>query len=53
MKKIIINSLLNADKNGVTRFLKNEFSRKKANFMIKHGEWLHDGNENRYVLLHG
>ena len=53
MKKIIIKSLLNADKNGVTRFLKNEFSRKKSDFLIKHGEWLHNGNENRYVLLHG
>ena len=31
--------------------MKDQFGQKKAKFIIKNGEWLHKGNENRYVLL--
>ena len=31
--------------------MKDQFGQKKAKFIIKNGEWLHKGNENRYVFL--
>ena len=31
--------------------MRDQFGLKKAKFIIKNGEWLHKGNENRYVLL--
>jgi len=32
-------------------FLQKEFLPKKSDFLIKHGEWLHKGNNNRFVLV--
>ena len=32
-------------------FLQREFSPRKAEFLINHGEWLHQGNKNRFALV--
>ncbi len=46
--------LLNAsqiDPTQLTSFLERFFGSTKANFLREHGEWLHGGQENRWVLL--
>ena len=46
-----IKSIQNLDKEEVDGFLRKEFPNKKAAFLINYGEWLHRGNENRFVLV--
>ncbi len=39
------------DKDQLDAFLQRTFGSHKADFLREHGEWLHGGNENRWVLL--
>ena len=51
MTQPTIKSIQNLSKEEVDGFLRKEFPIKKAAFLINHGEWLHRGNENRFVLV--
>ena len=44
-------SLKKVLKNKVNQFFIDNFSQKKAQFLIDHGEWLCKGNENRFALM--
>ena len=44
-------SLKSVSVDRVNIFLKKQFEPSKARFLIKHGEWLHKGNGNRFVLV--
>lgn len=49
-EKAKIIPVCDVDKNLVYNFLQINFSHKKAEFLINHGEWLHKGNQNRFIL---
>ena len=51
MSKPKIFSLKSVSVDKVNFFLKKQFEPLKARFLIKHGEWLHKGNGNRFVLV--
>ena len=44
-------SLKSVSVDKVNIFLKSQFEPSKARFLIEHGEWLHKGNGNRFVLV--
>ena len=44
-------NLENIRSNDIDNFLKTNFNARKSKFLIDHGEWLHKGNNNRFVLI--
>ena len=52
-KKYNIISASQLDTDKVDNFMEQCFSRDKCDFLKKHGSWLYNGNENRYIVLDG
>ena len=44
-------SILDLNTEDVATFLTKEYPKNKGSFILRHGEWLHQGNENRFFLV--
>ena len=52
-KKYTIINVTELDSVSVDNFMQLCFNKNKCDFLKKHGKWLYNGNENRYIVLDG